>query len=271
MAANAQALNFLDVLVAIQNDDPTEAIMAGFRTVTPAEQVRLAETAVAWDRFELVQAILAFRPEIADSTELNYDDTLLITAIVEGASDMAVYLVSKTSPQTLLHVVPLHPADPVTTDGATALHLAVARIMPDVVRAIVEKNYKTLLVTDNRSGIRPIDLANEIPDPQQRQEIIDILTAPTKERGRELQKVALLGEGKQLPHLVESMIGAYASGIDGYLNQQREKLRREMGIQEPPQRRRDIGGRKRKARKTRRRTTSSRRRRTLSRARLASS
>ena len=58
MAANAQGLIFLDTLVAIQNGNPVEAIMPAFRTRTPPEQLRLTETAVAWDRLELVQAIL---------------------------------------------------------------------------------------------------------------------------------------------------------------------------------------------------------------------
>ena len=120
MAANAQGLIFLDTLVAIQNGDPVEAIMPAFRTRTPAEQLRLTETAVAWDRLEVVRAMLDIRPEFADRTDLDYDDTLLITAIVQEFSDMAVYLVSKTSEQTLLHVVPIHPDDRSKTDSRFA-------------------------------------------------------------------------------------------------------------------------------------------------------
>ena len=267
MAANAQGLIFLDTLVAIQNNDPIEAIMPAFRTRTPAEQLRLTETAVAWDRLEVVQAMLDIRPEFADRTNLDYDDTLLITAIVQEFSDMAVYLVSKTSPDTLLHVVPIHPDDPVTIDGASALHLAVARRMPDVVRAIVQKNENTVLVPNEPDGVTPIDLAKDIVDEGVKQEILGILTA--KEKGRGLRNAALVGLYQNLAHPLEAQIASYATDLDKFVHQQQAQLRRKIGIEGPERRRRDIGGRKRKTR--RRRTTSSRRRRTLSRARLASS
>uniref|UniRef100_A0A6C0M3F5 Uncharacterized protein n=1 Tax=viral metagenome TaxID=1070528 RepID=A0A6C0M3F5_9ZZZZ len=251
---------------AIQINQPAETIMGQFRTLTPLDRTLAAETAVAWDRYELVQLILAEYPEIANSTDLNYDDTLLITAIIEENPGMAVYLVSKTSPQTLLHVVPIHPEDPVAVDGATALHLAVAGNMADVVRAIVEKNENTVFVPNVPNGVTPIDLARRTRNA----EILAILLEPTREKGRGARNAGLLGNRQQLPHAVEGEIASYLTGVNGYIHQQRDTLRRRFGFQEPPQQRRDIGGRKRKTRKNRR-VTSSRRRRTLSRARLASS
>jgi hypothetical protein len=258
------------VVGAIQHNDPAEDIMDQFRTLPLQDKPLAAESAVAWNRLELVKLILDEYPEIADRTDLEYDDTLLITAIVQGFGDMAVYLVSKTSPQTLLHVVPIHPEDPVTVDGATALHLAVARVEIEVVRAIVAKNEDTVFVPNEPDGVTPIDLAGEIVDEEPREEIQAILLKPTRERGRGARNAALVGVRQQLPHPIEAKIASYLTDIEGFIFQQQHELRRRAGYQEPPQQRRDIAGGKRRTRK-KRRVTSSRRRRTLSRARLASS
>jgi hypothetical protein len=264
-----------EVVQAIQGNgvdepEPDEDIMDQFRTLPERDRPLAAETAVGWDRLELVKLILAEYPEIANRTDLEYDDTLLINAIVQQFPDMAVYLVSVTSPQTLLHVVPIHPAEDITTDGATALHLAVAVSMTDVVRAIVAKNEDTVFVPNVPDGLTPIDIAGEIVDQAPREEIQAILLEPTRERGRGARNAALVGVRRQLPHPVEAEIASYLTGIGGFIFQQQQVLRRRHRFQEPPQQRRDIAGGKRMTRK-KRRTTSSRRRRTLSRVRLASS
>jgi len=269
--------NIDDVIQAIQGNgvdepEPAEDIMDQFRTLSERNRSFAAETAVAWDRRELVELILAEYPEIANRTDLEYDDTLLITAIAQRLPDMAVYLVSKTSRQTLLHVVPIHPAGDIPTDGATALHFAVALRMMDVVRAIVAKNEDTVFVPNVPDGLTPIDIAGEIVDEEPREEIQAILLEPTRDRGRGVRNAALVGEIQNLPHGVEGVIGTHLSGINGFLYQQQNELRERIGLPQipPPLNPGRIGGRKRRTRK-KRRTTSSRRRRTLSRARLASS
>lgn len=269
------AATIAEVIEAIQGNgvdepEPDEDIMDQFRTLPERDRPFAAETAVGWDRLELVKLILAEYPEIANRTDLEYDDTLLINAIVQQFPDMAVYLVSVTSPQTLLHVVPIHPEEDITTDGATALHLAVAVGMTDVVRAIVAKNEDTVFVPNVPDGLTPIDIAGEIVDEAPREEIQAILLEPTRERGRGARNAALVGLYEQLPHPVEAEIASYLTAIGGFIFQQQQALRRRYGFQEPPQRRLDIAGGKRRTRK-KRRTTSSRRRRTLSRVRLASS